>query len=137
MLSTEFFMQNSKSGNLGNLSSYIWCMELFSIRIWSCIGPNGNLLCLWQPPKMLATHTLQQSIHIWLLGRSACSSPSTYEFHVLGNLSHSSLPKKIASKRANLGSWQTYPLLGEGHHCKCDQILDYKVAHFFKKWPKK
>ena len=41
-----------------------------------CIGPGGKLLCLWPTPKKYAAHSWHLSIHVWLLGRSGCSSPS-------------------------------------------------------------
>ena len=60
---------------------------LFSTRQptepWSSLvegyeGPkSGKLLWLWQTPKNCASHALQHSILIWLLGWSVYSSPST------------------------------------------------------------
>ena len=44
-----------------------------------CISPSGKLLCSLQPPrpKNYAAHARQNSILVWLLGRSGCSSPFT------------------------------------------------------------
>ena len=46
-----------------------------------CIGPSGKLLCLCKPKIQYAAHAGQLSIHVWLLGQSGCSSPSTKELH--------------------------------------------------------
>ena len=45
------------------------------------IGLRGKLLCLWQTLKSYATHAWHHSMHVWLLGQSGCSSPSTKELH--------------------------------------------------------
>ena len=46
-----------------------------------CIRPSGKLLCLCQTAKNCRAHALHHSIHVWLLDRSSCSSPSTKELH--------------------------------------------------------
>ena len=52
-----------------------------------CISPSGKLLCFMTNPQNYAAYAWHHSIHVWLLGRSGCSSemnkssPSTKELH--------------------------------------------------------
>ena len=48
-----------------------------------CIGPSGKLNGLCQTPKNYAAHAWHYSTHVWLLGQSSCSSPSTKDIHDL------------------------------------------------------
>ena len=43
-----------------------------------CIGPSGKLLCLWQIEKNNAALAWNDTIHVWPLGRSSCSSPAPW-----------------------------------------------------------
>ena len=58
-------------------------MLCLGIKPWAAgwyaqtMEPSRKLLCLHRNPKNYATHSWHNSQHVWLLGRSSCSSPST------------------------------------------------------------
>ena len=63
-------------------------MEFFSRWRWRLYRPKVVSCCVYdKPPKMYATHALHHFMHVWLLGRSICSSPCTKELHELSKKS--------------------------------------------------
>ena len=52
-------------------------MELFSRRRWRLDRPKQKAVVFVLKPKNYATRAWHNSIVVWLLGRSSCSSPST------------------------------------------------------------
>ena len=58
-------------------------MELFSRRRWRLDRPKQKAVVFVLNPKNYATRAWHNSIVVWLLGQSSCSSPSTKELHAL------------------------------------------------------
>ena len=58
-------------------------MEIFSRKRWSLYRPVRWAVVFVNNQKLYAAHAWQLSIHVWLLGRPGCSSPSTKELHGL------------------------------------------------------
>ena len=56
-------------------------MELFSSRRWRLDRAKQKAVVFVLNPKNYATHAWDNSIVVWLLGESSCSSPSTNELH--------------------------------------------------------
>ena len=54
-------------------------MELLSSRRWRLDRPKQKPVVFVLNPENYATHAWHDSIDVWLLGRSTCSSPSTKE----------------------------------------------------------
>ena len=69
--------------SLANSTQYEWPWSSLVEGDEGCIGPSGKLLCFWQMEKNYPGHAWQCCIHVWLLCRSSCSSPSTKEIHGL------------------------------------------------------
>ena len=55
------------------------CMELFSSRRCRLDRPKQKAVVFMLNPKKLSNTCLANSIVVWLLGQSSCSSPSTKE----------------------------------------------------------
>ena len=66
----------------GNSLLYLG-MELFSSWRWRLDRPNQKAVVFKFNSKNYARHAWHDSIVVWLLGRSSCSSPSTKELHGL------------------------------------------------------
>ena len=65
--------------------------------------------CVYVKPKNYATHAWDNSLIVWLLGRSSCSSPSTKELHGVGDQSGwESLSSKRHLPTFNVGKTETY-----------------------------
>ena len=76
------------------------------MKAW--IGPSDKLLCLWNTNNIMQAYAWQLSIHVWLLGWSGSSSPSTKalqaESHILLSLSLSSSSSYLA--QISFGGWR-------------------------------
>ena len=93
------------------VSSNPWCSLVVGDE--GCIGPSRRLLCLSQTPQNYVAHTWHNSIHVWLLGRSSSSSPSTKKLYVQ--------PLHRAVKRSN--TVQSCQILPRSDH----SVLFYHV----------
>ena len=59
--------------------------EYFVCEYWFNVDcSQAESFYVYVKPKNYATHAWHNSIVVWLLGRSSCSSPSTKELHVSG-----------------------------------------------------
>ena len=56
-------------------------MDLFSSRRWGLQEPKQKAVVFMLNRKNYATLACHNSIVVWLLGRSSCSSPTTKELH--------------------------------------------------------
>ena len=58
-----------------------WVTELFSSRRWRLYRPKQKVVVFILNRKKYSTHECHNSIVVWLLVCSSCSSPSTAELH--------------------------------------------------------
>ena len=56
-------------------------MELFSSRRWRLYRPKQKAVVFMFNPQKLCNASMTNSIVVWLLGQTSCSSPSTKELH--------------------------------------------------------
>ena len=88
-------------------------MSSFVVGDEGCIVPSRNLLCLCQTTKNYAAHAWHHSIHVWLLGRSSCSAPSTKELHGMatsqvGLFCFGTIGVESRERKAQIQSWKCF-----------------------------
>ena len=73
------FIQSLSLSFTKSIPTFLYtAIELFSRMWWRLIlGPKWEAVVFIRSPKNYTAQALQLYIHVWLLGRSSCSSPST------------------------------------------------------------
>ena len=102
----------------------VWCplfyllntMDLFCRKRWRLFRSKCLAVLLMTNRKNYAANVLHHSIHVWLMGQTSCSSPSTKEFHAW-----TSLASRTIIAENNFG------------YSQCDQK---KIAKCLQKLPK-
>ena len=118
-------------------------MELFIRRRWRLYRPKWLAVVLWQTGKNYPENGWQCSLHVWLLGQSSCSFPSSKEPQTHNVRTFNFLSRRNGPQTQSIYFVQTLPTLHKSNFApffvlsgqsnlrvkfcpiQCDQVPDY------------